>query len=247
MQGVNSLLIATTDTNGNPLSNAKIYVKGGYKKYTSTSDTTYYFDNLTPSDTRPVSDANGMAELTNLVPGDYIFCGDSGATSCSIGGTTYYLAAAVPYGGINPFLPIVIPDDNPASPPTTTFPYSGNNYLQEVRLMLTNSSTFPRVSTLTPYDGSISGGTLTNLSFTLTGTNLPCSAVASSCNTHISFKQGGSTYTASCTGSAAGTSINCTVNLSGASVGNTQLVVNVGANTLTLPASPLLGGIIVQP
>ena len=231
-QGTNSLLIATTDTSGNPISNAKIYVKGGYKKYTSTTDTSYYYDTLSPSDIRPVSDSSGMAELTNLVPGDYYFCGDGGATSCSVGGTTYYLAAAVPYGGSNP---------------TTTYPYKTVNYLQEVRLMLTTNSSFPRVASLTPYDGSLSSGTLNNVSFTLTGENLPCSATASSCNTHVSFLQSGNTYTASCTGNASGLTLNCTVNLSSASAGNTQLVVTVGSNTLTLPTAPLLGGFIVTP
>jgi prepilin-type N-terminal cleavage/methylation domain-containing protein len=246
-EGTNSLLIATTNLSGTPIANAKIYVKGGYKKYTSTSDTTYYYDSLTAPNTSPVTDSNGMAELTNLVPGDYYFCGDAGATSCSVSGTTYYLAAAVPYGGVNPIQPITVPDYLASNPPTTTFPYNGNNYLQEVRLMLTTNSSYPRVASLTPYDGSLSGGTLSNTSFTLTGENLPCSSSASSCSTQVSFTQGSNNYKASCTGTAAGLTLNCTVNLSSASVGNTQLVVTVGSNTLTLPASPLLGGFIVTP
>jgi prepilin-type N-terminal cleavage/methylation domain-containing protein len=242
-----SLLLQTTDVNGNPLANAKIYVKGGYKKYTSLSDTTYYYDTLTPSDTRPVTDSNGLAGLTGLVPGDYYFCGDSGSTSCSIGGTNYYVAAAVPYGGTNPLQPISVPDYNPSNPPSTTYPYNGNNYMQEVRLMLTTSSSFPRVTTLKPGDGSISNGDFSsNFTFTLSGYNLPCSNNPSSCSTNVSFKQSGNTYTASCTGTT-GTSLNCTANLSGVSIGTAQLVVNVGSNTLTLPASPLLGGIIVNP
>ncbi len=246
-EGQNSLVIETTNTSGSPLPSAKIYVKGGYKKYTATSDTTYYYDTLSPTDTRPVTDSNGLAALTNLVPGSYIFCGDAGATSCSVGGTTYYLAAAVPYGGVNPLQPIVVPDYNPDNPPATTFAYNSVNYLQKVRLMLTTSSTFPRVGSLSPYDGSLSSGTLANFAFSLTGTNLPCTSNASSCSTHVSFLQGSNTFTASCTGSSAGTQVNCTVNLASATAGNTQLVVTVGSNTLTLPATPLLGGIIVEP
>ena len=244
--GQNSLIIETTDTSGNPLASAKIYVKGGYKKYTSVSDTTYYYDTLSPSDTRPVSDSNGLAGLNNLVPGTYIFCGDSGGTSCSVGGTTYYLAAAVPYGGVNPLMPITVPTYTTGSTPTT-FSYNGTNYLQKVRLMLTTNASFPRVGSMNPYDVSLSGGSISNFAFTLTGTNLPCSSTASSCSTHISFVQGSNTYTASCTGSSAGTQLNCTVNLSGSSAGNTQLVVSVSGYTLTLPASPLLGGVIVTP
>ncbi len=92
-QGTDSLVIETTDTNGTALPGVKVYVKGGYKQYTATSDTSYYYDDMSPSDTRPTTDAGGFAALTNLVPGGYIFCGDAGATNCKIGNTTYYLAA----------------------------------------------------------------------------------------------------------------------------------------------------------
>jgi type II secretory pathway pseudopilin PulG len=246
-EGQYSLLIKATDTSGNPLANAKIYVKGGYKKYTATTDTTYYYDTLTPSDIRPVTDSNGLAALTNLVPGNYIFCGDVGATSCSVSGTTYYLAAAVPYGGVNPFYPIAVPDYTASNPPTTTYPYNGNNYLQEVQLLLTTSSSFPRINSLDPYDVSLSGGTIGSFSFVIAGTNLPCSSNASSCTTKISFIQGANTYTASCTGSSAATQLTCTVNLTGAVAGDTQLKVTVNSYTMTLPVGPPLGGIIVTP
>lgn len=236
-QGSNSLVLETTDVSGNPLSNAKIYVKGGYKKYTATSDTSYYYDTLSPSDTRPVTDSGGLAALTNLVPGSYIFCGDAGATSCSIGGTTYYLAAAVPYGGNNALQPITVPDLDPSNPPATTFGYNGNNYLQKVRLMLTTNSAFPRVAGLSPSDASQASGTLSGFGFNLTGANLGGASV--------SFKQGGNSFPASCSGSS--TLLNCTVNLSSAATGNTQLVVTATGNTLTLPPAPLLGGIIVTP
>ena len=245
-----SLVIETTNTSGAALPNAKIYVKGGYKKYTSSTDTSYYYDTLSPTDTRPVTDSTGLTSLNNLVPGSYFFCGDAGATSCSVGGTTYYLAAAVPYGGSNPLQPINVPSYDSSNPPSTTYTYGANtDYLQKVRLMLTTSSTFPRVASITPYDGSLSGGTLSSFSFSLTGTNIPCSSTASSCSTHVSFIQGSNTYTAACTGVAGNSTqtLNCSVNLSSASAGNTQMVVQVGSNTLTLPAAPMLGGIIVEP
>lgn len=246
-QGANSLVIETTNTSGSPLASAKIYVKGGYKKYTLITDTTYYYDTVSPTDIRPVTDSGGLAALANLVPGNYIFCGDSGATSCSVSGTTYYLAAAVPYGGSSPLEPVVVPIYDLTNPPATTFTYNSVNYLQKVRLILTTSSSFPRLYSLIPYDASLTGGTIASFGFTLTGTNLPCTSSTSSCNTHVSFTQGSNTYTAACTGAASGLQLNCTVNLTGAAVGNTQLVVTVGSNTLTLPGSPLLGGIIVTP
>lgn len=244
--GVNSLIVQTTDTSGNPLPNAKVYIKGGYKKYTATSDTSYYYDNKTPTDTRPTTDSNGLTGITNLVPGGYYFCGDSGATNCSVGATTYYLAAAVPYLSGSTLQPVNIPIDDPNNPPTTTFTYNSTSYLQEVRLMMTTNASFPRITSINPADVSIASGTLSNLSITLNGANLPCSATASSCSTHVSFVQGSNTYTASCTGTS-GTQVTCTVNMSGATTGIAQLVVTVGSNTLTLPGSPLQGGILVTP
>jgi type II secretory pathway pseudopilin PulG len=245
-QGQNSLVIESTDTAGNPLASAKIYVKGGYKRYNSTTDTSYYYDTLRITDTRPVTDAGGLSGLDNLVPGDYIFCGDTGATSCSVGATTYYLAAAVPYGGTNPLNPVTVPT-NPSSPPATTFIYGGNNYLQKVRLMLTTNSNFPRLTSLTPYSVDISSDPVANMAFALTGANLPCSASAASCGTQVKFVQGANTFTASCTGSSAGLQLNCNVNLSAAVVGQLQLVVTANGQTLTLPGSPLLGGPSVNP
>ena len=108
-QGTNSLLLETTDASGNPLPGVKVYVKGGYKNYTLSTDTTYYYDTLTPTDTRPTTDSSGFAGLTNLVPGNYYFCGDDGSVNCKVGSTTYYLVAAVPYGGTNSLKPITVP------------------------------------------------------------------------------------------------------------------------------------------
>ncbi len=246
LQGSPSIAIETTDTNGNPLGNVRVYAKGGYKRYTATTDTSYYYDNFSP-DTRPTTDAGGLAAIDNLVPGPYIFCGDSGASNCRIGSTLYYLAAAVPYAGSDPFSPIAVPTYDASSPPATTFSYNGNNYLQKVRLMLTTSSSFPRVTSLTPNDASLSGGTIGAFGFQITGVNLPCSSSAASCSTTVRFLQGASTYTASCTGASSGLQLNCTVDLTGSTAGGTQLVIIAGGNTLTLPAAPLLGGINVTP
>lgn len=245
--GSDSLLVESTDLSGNPLANVKVYAKGGYKKYTATSDTSYYYDNMSPSDTRPTTDSNGLAGISNLVPGSYYFCGDAGATNCKIGNTTYYLAAAIPYTGDNALQPINVPIYLASSPPATTFGYNGDNYLQKVRLMLTTDSTFPRVSDFDPSDLNLSAGNLSNFSFTVNGTNLPCNSNPASCSTQVKFNQSGNNFVASCTGSAAGLQLNCTVNLSSIAQGDAQLIVTVGAKTLNLPVSPLLGGLIVKP
>ncbi len=63
----------------------------------------------------------------------------------------------------------------------------------------------------------------------------------------VKFVQNGATYTSSCTGSSAGVQLNCTVNLSGAIGGTAQLLITAGGNTLTLPTSPLQGGLSVTP
>lgn len=247
LQGSNSLVVETTNTSGTPLANMRVYMKGGYKRYTDTADTTYYFDNMSGSDTRPTTDSSGLASVTNLVPGTYIFCGDLGATSCNIGGTTYYLAAAVPYSGANPFNPIEIPIYDPSAPPTTTFNYNSVEYLQKVRLILTTSSSFPRITALTPSNLSLAGGTVSSFPFTVDGVNLPCNSNPASCGTTVTFSENGNDHVASCTGSAAGTQLSCTVDMTGAAAGTAQMTVTAGGNTLALPGSPMIGGLVVTP
>lgn len=245
--GANSLVIETTDTAGNPIGNVRVYAKGGYKRYTALTDTAYYYDTLSPSDTRPTTNASGLATLQNLVPGDYIFCGDAGATSCTVGATTYYLAAAIPYGGTDPFSPVAVPTYDAANPPATTFDYNGTPYLQKVRLMLTTTANAPRIYSLEPSNVSRSTGNPSNFTFTVTGTNLPCTPNAGSCTTTVRLLQASNTYTASCTGSSAGTNLSCNVNLGSAVEGGTQLQVTANGTTVTMPASPLIGGIVVTP
>jgi prepilin-type N-terminal cleavage/methylation domain-containing protein len=254
-QGANSLVIETTDLNGSAISGMKVYVKGGYKKYTLSSDTSYYFDNFTPSDTRPTTDENGLAAVYNgtstnfsLVPGPYVFCSETAGTNCKVGNNTYYVAAVLPYSGANPFNPLNVPTYLASSPPTTTFGYGGNQFLQKVRLMMTTSSSFPRVYSLIPDDVSLSTSPLSAFPFQITGANLPCSATAASCGTSVKFVQGSNTYTASCTGNATpATILSCTINLTGISAGQTQLVLKVGSNTLTIPSGVYLGGLNVSP
>lgn len=246
-QGDYSLLAEAVDTSGNPISGMKIYAKGGYKKYIATADTSYYYDNFTPTDTRPTTDASGLVNFQSLVPGNYIFCGDNAATNCRVGATTYYLAAAVPYSGTNPFNPITVPTYDPSAPPATTFSFGGNAYIQKVRLIFATQSNYPRVTSITPSNTSLAGGPLNPFTFAVNGNNLPCSSSAASCSTTVRLLQGASTYTASCTGSSAGLLLNCTVNLTGITAGNTQLVVVANGFTLTTPASSMIGGAIVLP
>ncbi len=246
-QGTNSLVIETTDTNGNPLANMRVYVKGGYKKYTLTTNTEYYYDTMTPTDTRPTTDASGLAALTGLVPGTYVFCSETAGTNCRIGSTNYYVAAVLPYSGNNPFNPLIVPTYSASDPPATTFNYSGTEYLQKVRLMMTTSSSFPRIYSIVPDDVSLSTSTLNAFTFQVRGANLPCSSSAPSCATTVRFLQNSNTYTASCTGNSSGAQLNCTVNLTGITSDQVRMTVISGGNTLTTPAGTFLGGLIVAP
>lgn len=238
------MAIEVTDTAGIPLNNVKLYIKGGYKKYSNSTDTSYYYDNMSPADSRPSTNSAGGAAVANLVPGDYFFCGDTGATNCTAGGTTYYLAAAIPYGGVQSFGPIQVPTFLAGSNPPT-FTYNGSEYLQKVRLLLTTSSTFPRVLTINPDTASIATSTMSALGFAVTGANLPCNSNPASCGTTVAVLQGVNAYPASCTGSSAGTQLNCTVDLSTAVEGATQLRITANGQTLTIPGSLGLGGITI--
>ncbi|QQS20419.1 carboxypeptidase regulatory-like domain-containing protein [Candidatus Saccharibacteria bacterium] len=235
----NSLILETTDTSGAALPNVRVYMKGGYKKYTLVTDTAYYYDSLTPADTRPLTGADGMVGVQNLVPiNGYTFCGDAGATSCVVGSTTYYLAAAVPYGGENPLRPITIPQYDVTNPPSPMFDYGGVSYTQKVRLMLTTNSAFPRVSSVEPGSISMSGGGQANLTVTIKGVNLTGAS--------ITFTQGSTTYSGSaCSGSS--TQRSCEYDFSSLAVGApVQMTVTNAAGSLLLPTTPL-GGLSVTP
>jgi type II secretory pathway pseudopilin PulG len=245
-KATNSLWVESVGTSGSAISGLKINLKGGYKKYNSIADTAYYYDSMSPADTRQTTDATGNTTYTDLVPGDYIFCGDNYATSCTVGASNYYLLAAVPYGGTNSFMPITVPSLN-TSIVQPTFSYSGSAYYQKTRLILSTDSLFPRVYTLSPSTASLANATIANYAFTVTGANLPCAAVAASCVTVVTFTEGAIVKTASCTGAASGVQLSCTVDLSTMSAGIASMTVVANSRTLSLPGAPLLGGFSVAP
>ncbi len=230
-----SLVLETTDTSGTALNNAVIYVKGGYKKYTLATDASYYYDTLTPTDTRPISDASGLAALDNLPPiNSYIFCGTNGAQNCTRNGNTLYLAAAIPYGGSNSLSPITIPPYDNSLP--SAFSYNSVLYVQKVRLLLTSNSAFPRVFSITPDTINLSDN-LQNVKLTITGYNL-AGATAT-------LQQSTNTYTDNnCPGNSS--QITCSYNLSSITLGDIQVAITNASGTLTLPITPK-GGLNVKP
>ncbi len=233
--GQYSLVGEVFTTSGTPIANAKLYAKGGTKKYNDDTNTEYYFDNLIPTDTRPTSDTSGNFTIQNMDPGNYIFCGDLGATSCDVGGTTYYLIASIPYTEENQIGPIKIPSYVAASPPTTTFPFGGFNYYQKARFILSTDSGFPRIYKLTDTSASKTNGTHT---FSVNGTGLN--------GANIVVKNSGGDMTANCTGN--NTDLTCEIDLSSANTEQSNITLTVGGYTLDIPnGTGLLGGINVTP
>ncbi|QQS17840.1 carboxypeptidase regulatory-like domain-containing protein [Candidatus Saccharibacteria bacterium] len=231
----NSLIIETVNTSGAILGNVRVQVKGGYKKYTEITDNSYYYDNLSPTDVRVTTDVNGIATVSNLPPiNSYIFCGASGSGGCAVGGTTYYLASAVPYGGTNSLAPITVPVGSQVNP--VTFTHNGSEYIQKVRLILTNNSSFPRVFSMSPDTASLSDN-LQNVDIVYTGANLS--------NATASLTQNGTTYSGnSCVASA--TQLTCNYNLNGITTGDLQVTIQNASGTLILPTTPL-GGFRASP
>lgn len=246
-QGSDSLVLEAKDLSGTNLANLKIYLKGGYKKFSSSTDTQYYYDNMLPSDNRPSTDSNGLVAFSNLVPGAYYACGDSGSTSCVIGGTNYYLVASIPYGGSSAYLPVVVPSYDPGNPPAITFPYQTKNYYQKNRMIMTTSSTFPRLNNINSHEISLSTDNIGAYNFQINGANLPCTSSAASCSTLVKVIQGSNTFTASCTGTSAGLTLDCLINLTGIVAGSTQISITVGSNNYTSPPDMILGSFNVIP
>lgn len=234
------MLVQTTDTSGNPLSNVRVYLKGGYKKYIKSTDTTYYYDNMTPTDTRPTTDSNGLVGFQNLPPiNSYFFFGDDGSIGCMVGNTKCYLATAIPYAGSNSLAPITELPYDPSNPPTITYAYNGNNYIQKVQLMITTNANFPRVFSINPQLVSASAPNLSTFSFTVNGANLGASS--------MTLTQGSTVYNGSaCNGSS--TAWTCQFNLTGVSTGpGLQITVKNSAGTLTIPILSANGGLTVGP
>jgi len=232
------------NTSGGVLTNMRIYAKGGQKRYSNITDNSYYFDNLTPTDSRPTSNGTGDFVLQNLTPGSYIFCGDNGATSCSIGGTTYYLVAAVPYAGTNQFGPIIVPSYVAASPPTPTFPYGGNDYYQKARYIFTTVANYPRIYSISDGTASKAAGTHT---FIIKGSNLPCDVTNPAlCSTNVVIKNSGGNMNAECIG--ASSELSCTINLSSANVEQSNISLTASGFNIDIPSGVgLLGGVNVAP
>ena len=243
-----SFLVESVNLDGSPITNLKTYIKGGVKKYSDTNDTSYYYDNITPTDLRPSSNSNGIFTVTNLDPGNYYFCGDSQDQACQINSDpSKYLVAAVPYRGESQFSPIILTNYDASIQESSLFNYEGKFYQQKVRLYFSSNSSAPRITSLLNPTASIASGIH---NFSITGTNLPCHPTeADDCETSVSINNNGNTIPASCIykdGST--TEISCNISLSGASPGQSNLILSANGHTINIPNDVgLLGGLNVVP
>ncbi len=226
----NSLQLYAVDTAGNPISGVKLNIKGGYKKYQSTSNTEYYYNNYSPTDSRPTTDVNGIVNIQNLVPGNYIFCGDNGNTGCTVGATNYIVAAAVAYESDHSFNSMSVPSFLSSSPT-----YLG--YSQIIKLILTTSPAMPTIKTMDP--SQVDQTNLAAYHMTLTGTNLTCYQQGNGCPTTVRLKeQNGPTKTATqCydNGNTAGLKMECNFDLTGMANGMKYIEVSNSGGTLSIP------------
>ncbi len=127
----NSLKIQIVTPSGSPLPNASFSLRGGYKLYTSSDDYDYsYMQTLT-------TNASGELTIGSLVPGAYIACSP---TNQDCGNGNLLAALHVAVGGVS-YQPFSIPAG------TTT---ATNGYMQTVRLVMTSSASFPRVTSVSP-------------------------------------------------------------------------------------------------
>ena len=247
-KGSYSLIGDVVDTGNNPIANMKLYIKGGPKKYSDSNDYSYYYDNLTPSDTRVTTNASGQFNIDGLDPGDYIFCGDNGASSCQIGvSPTRYLVASVPYADTSQIGPINIPNYDSTLPPSPTFPFGGNDYYQKVRLYFSTNINHPRINQISNTTASISAGTHT---FVIKGFNLPCNDTNPAlCATTVIIKNGSTNVPTSCLFTdSISTDISCTLNTSALIVEQSNITLTASGYTIDIPnGSGLLGGLNVVP
>lgn len=247
-KGKYSIAGNVVDTNNNPIANMKLSLKGGPKKYSDSADSSYYYDNTSPSDNRVTANATGEFSITDLDPGDYIFCGDRGDYSCQIGVSPIsYLVASVPYNGASQIGPINIPNYDPSLPPSPTFAFNGNDFYQKVRLYFSNNSNYPRISQINNTTASIASGSHT---FVIKGTNLPCNSTNPAlCATTVVVKNGSSNVPTSCIYSdAISNDISCTIDTSSLNVGQSNITLTANGYTIDIPNGiGLLGGINVVP
>lgn len=217
-----SLALNIVDTSGSSIPNSTFSIKGGIKLYIDEADQSYSFEQASVS-----ADTNGQYVFHNLVPGPYLVCFNGDL--CSSG--NYLSVTQVAYGS-NSLQPIIVP--------AGTVSESGSGPMQAATLVISNSSTTPRIRGIDPTSFSASGTDVATAQIAITGANLSGSLV--------SLRQGATLVPTTPVGTDSSTLITRQIDLSGKS-GAWEVVLVKGSTTLVQNsiAPGTIGGVFVTP
>ncbi len=151
------------------------------------------------------TDASGNILLGNLVPGMYTVC--SAGALCSSG---KYPATVTVSNGSNSYQPFIVPEGS-------------GSLMQSIEIVSTTNANAPRIKLADPSSFSVSDADASNSEVVITGSNLSGATAT--------LKLGGVSITGTQIGTDSATSITRSFNLSGASVGLYDLVVQTANGT----------------
>lgn len=221
-----SLTVKVVDIINQPLAGVSFGIRGGIKLYTDPQDTTYSFQQVV------TSDASGIVNLGSLVPGEYRICYNADPNPCASGSAYKLLVLRAAYGSSS-HQPFIIP--------AGTSNIADGGSMQRVTLVVSTSSSAPRITTITPSSVVSSAGDASTTEITITGQNLS--------GANVKLRQGSVEITGTVSGTDSSTSIKRIVNLSGVSQGAYEVEVATAAGTIvqtgTTPSQ--LGGVNVIP
>lgn len=217
-----SLLVRVVDSNGSPRPGAQFSIRGGVKLYTSVVDQSYSY-----TQTSITADSNGEYLFSNLTPGQYELCYSS--SLCQSG--RYAIALHSTFGSQSgqPFT---------VEPGVTN--QLGGTPMQTVTMYTSSSSSYPRISSISPSSISATANNLDDVEIIISGSNLSGSLVQ--------LRQTGVDSNGTTVGVDTGTSIRRAFNLSG-KTGSFEVVVTGAGGIVTQNglAPGTLGGFNVTP
>ena len=217
-----SLLVRVVDSDGSIRPGAQFSIRGGVKLYTSVADQSY-----SQNQTGVTADSNGEYLFHNLTPGPYELCFDS--SLCQTG--RYIIALHSTFGSQS---------WQPFNVDPGTVNQLGGSPMQTVLLFTSSSSSYPRISNLSPGSISATGNSLNDVEIIINGSNLSGALVE--------LSQGGVSTTGTIVGTDSSTSIRRAFNLLGKTGSFELIVTNAGGTVRQNGLAPgTLGGFNVTP
>ncbi len=217
-----SLLVKVVDSNGTPRPSAQFSIRGGIKLYTSVANQAYSYTQATLT-----TDSNGEYLFSNLIPGPYELCYSS--SLCQSG--RYAIAVHSTFGSQS---------WQPFTVDAGTVNQLGDLPIQTVVVYTSSSSSYPRISNISPGSISATGNNLSDVELRINGSNLSGSVVQ--------LRQGGVDTNGSIVGTDSSTSIRRVFNLSGKTGSFEVIITNSGGIVTQNGLAPgTLGGFNVTP